>query len=53
MHAPGNRPARWTKTKSARRADCENGPVRFVERTFDKQTHSAPDWSGEVLVAWR
>jgi hypothetical protein len=37
MHAPGNRSARWTKTKSARRADGENGPVCLVERTFDNK----------------
>ncbi len=32
MHARGIRPARWTKTKSARRADGENGPVRLDRR---------------------
>ena len=37
MHASRNRPARWTKTKSARRADGENGPVCLVERTFDNK----------------
>jgi hypothetical protein len=34
MHTPGNRPARWAKTKAAGRSYGDNDLVSLVERTF-------------------
>jgi hypothetical protein len=47
IHAPGNRPARWTETKASGRGDSNDGSVCLAEGTFHNrlgrhQTDSPP-----------